>query len=366
MTFLWPEMLWLLLAAPLLVGIYILLLRRRKKGAVRYASLSLVREAIGPGQRFRRHVPPALFLLAMIATILAIARPSAVITLPSEQRIIVMALDVSLSMRATDVEPTRFAAAKEAAKAFVQDQPKDVRIAVVSFAGTASVVQAPTQNREDLVSAIDRLELQRHTAIGSAIIMSLAALFPDDGIDLESILFGARPSPDGGRFGPLDKDKARKAETEKKPFQPVQPGSNPSAAIILLTDGRRTTGPDPLDAARMAAERGVRVYTVGFGTKEGSSVSIGLVDLHALRRGSPEGDRGPHPGRVLPRRERHRPEEGLRHAEREVRARAEGNRDHRARDRGRSGARGRRRRAVDPLVQPDRLIRRAAPTGRMR
>ncbi len=274
MTFLWPEMLWLLLAAPVLVGIYILLLRRRKKGAVRYASLSLVREAIGPGQRFRRHVPPALFLLAMIATILAIARPSAVITLPSEQRVIVMALDVSLSMRATDVEPTRFAAAKEAAKAFVQDQPKDVRLAIVSFAGTASVVQAPTQNREDLVGAIDRLELQRHTAIGSAIIMSLAALFPDDGIDLESILFGARPSPDGGRFGPLDKDKARKAETEKKPFQPVQPGSHPSAAIILLTDGRRTTGPDPLDAARMAAERGVRVYTVGFGTKEGSSVSI--------------------------------------------------------------------------------------------
>ena len=274
MTFLWPEMLWLLLAAPVLVGIYILLLRRRKKGAVRYASLSLVREAIGPGQRFRRHVPPALFLLAMIATILAIARPSAVITLPSEQRVIVMALDVSLSMRATDIEPTRFAAAKEAAKAFVQDQPKDVRIAIVSFAGTASVVQAPTQNREDLVGAIDRLELQRHTAIGSAIIMSLAALFPDDGIDLESILFGARPSPDGGRFGPLDKDKARKAEKEKKPFQPVQPGSNPSAAIILLTDGRRTTGPDPLDAARMAAERGVRVYTVGFGTKEGSSVSI--------------------------------------------------------------------------------------------
>ena len=221
MTFLWPEMLWLLLAAPVLVGIYILLLRRKKKGAVRYASLSLVREAIGPGQRLRRHVPPTLFLLAMIATIVAIARPSAVITLPSEQRVIIMAIDVSLSMRATDVEPTRFVAAKEAAKAFVQDQPKDVRIAIVSFAGTASVVQAPTQNREDLVGAIDRLELQRHTAIGSAIIVSLAALFPDDGIDLESILFGARPSPDGGRFGPLDKDKARKAEKEKKAFTPV-------------------------------------------------------------------------------------------------------------------------------------------------
>jgi Ca-activated chloride channel family protein len=274
MTFLWPEMLWLLLAAPVLVGIYALLLRRRKKGAVRYASLSLVREAIGPGQRFRRHVPPALFLLAMIAAVVAIARPSAVITLPSEQRIIVMALDVSLSMRATDVEPTRFVAAKEAAKAFVQDQPKDVRVAVVSFAGTASVVQSPTHNREDLVGAIDRLELQRHTAIGSAIIVSLASLFPDDGIDLESILFGARPSPDGGRVGSLDKGRKAEKEKEKKPFTPVQPGSNPSAAIILLTDGRRTTGPDPLDAARMAAERGIRVYTVGFGTKEGSSVSI--------------------------------------------------------------------------------------------
>jgi Ca-activated chloride channel homolog len=271
MTFLWPEMLWLLATVPMLVGIYVLALRRKKKHAVRYASLSLVREAIGPGQRFRRHVPPLLFLLAMIATIVAIARPTAVITLPSEQRIIVMALDVSLSMRATDVEPTRFQAAKEAAKAFVQEQPKDVRIAIVSFAGTASVVQSPTQNRADLVEAIDRLELQRHTAIGSAIIVSLAALFPDDGIDLESILFGARPSPDGGRVGPIDK---RKPEQEKKAFTPVPPGSNSSAAIILLTDGRRTTGPDPLDAARMAAERGVRVYTVGFGTKEGSSVAI--------------------------------------------------------------------------------------------
>jgi Ca-activated chloride channel family protein len=272
MTFLWPEMLWLLLGVPALVGIYVLALRRRKKHAVRYASLSLVREAIGPGQRLRRHVPPALFLLAMTAAIVAIARPSAVITLPSEQRIIVMAIDVSLSMRAADIEPTRFAAAKEAAKAFVKDQPKDVRIAVVSFAGTASVVQSPTHNHDDLVTAIDRLELQRHTATGSAIIVSLAALFPDDGIDLETILFGARPSPDGGRPGSLDR--ARKGDREKKESGPVPPGSNQSAAIILLTDGRRTTGPDPLDAARMAAERGIRVYTVGFGTKEGSSVNI--------------------------------------------------------------------------------------------
>jgi Ca-activated chloride channel family protein len=271
MKFLWPEALWLLLAAPAFVGAYVFLLRRKKKDAIRYASLSLVKAAIGPGQRFRRHFPPLLFLFAMIASIVAIARPSAVITLPSEQRTIILAIDVSLSMRAADVEPNRLAAAQEAAKAFVQEQPSDVRIGIVSFAGTASVVQSPTRNRDDLVAAIDRLQLQRHTAIGSGIIVALAALFPDAGIDLESLLFGGRQSRDGGRPAPADK--ARSAET--KPFTPVPPGSHPSAAIILLTDGRRTMGPDPADAARMAAERGVRVYTVGFGTAGGGMADVG-------------------------------------------------------------------------------------------
>jgi Ca-activated chloride channel family protein len=260
-------MLWLLLAAPALVGAYVLLLRRKKKGVLRYASLSLVKDAMGPGQRIRRHIPPLVFLAAMIAAVVAIARPTALITLPSEQRTIILAIDVSLSMRATDVEPNRLAAAQAAAKAFVEDQPRDVRIAIVSFAGTASVVQRPTQNREDLIAAIDRLYLQRHTAIGSGIIVSLAVVFPEEDIDLESEIFGRRFGPRGG---PLDG--ARKAE--KKPFQPVPPGSYPSAAIILLTDGRRTTGPDPIDAAKMAAERGVRVYTVGFGTAAGGAVDI--------------------------------------------------------------------------------------------
>ena len=271
MKFLWPEALWLLLAAPALVGAYVFLLRRKKKDAIRYASLSLVKAAIGPGQRFRRHLPPLLFLFAMIASIVAMARPSAVITLPSEQRTIILAIDVSLSMRAADVEPNRLAAAQEAAKAFVQEQPSDVRIGIVSFAGTASVVQSPTRNRDDLVAAIDRLQLQRHTAIGSGIIVALAALFPDAGIDLESLLFGGRQSRDGGRPAPADK--ARTAET--KPFTPVPPGSYASGAIILLTDGRRTMGPDPADAARMAAERGVRVYTVGFGTAGGGMADVG-------------------------------------------------------------------------------------------
>src|SRR5258706_8341227 len=231
MSFLWPQALWLLLAAPALVALYILLLRRKKKNALRYASLGLVREALGPGQRFRRHVPPLLFLLAMIALIVAIARPSATITLPSEQRTIILAIDVSLSMRANDVEPSRIAAAREAAKAFVREQPSDVKIGIVSFAGSASVVQKPTRDHDDLVAAIDRLQLQLHTAIGSGIIMSLATLFPDEGLELGIADFGIAPLRDGTRAKSLDRPR-----DEKEKFQPVPPGSNRSAAIILLTD----------------------------------------------------------------------------------------------------------------------------------
>ena len=263
MRFISPMMLWLLLAVPALVALYILLLRRRKPAAVRFANLALVREALGPGQRLRRHLPPLLLLGALTAMLLAIARPTAVITLPSEQRTIVLAIDVSLSMRATDVEPSRIVAAQEAAKAFIQEQPPDVRIGIVSFAGTALLVQAPTQNKDDLIGAIDRLDLQRHTAIGSGLIMALATIFPDAGIDLESMIFGG--GRDSKRGVPIDKaDKG-----EAKPFQPVPPGSYASAAIILLSDGRRTTGPDPMDAAKMAADRGVRVFTVGLGSAQG-------------------------------------------------------------------------------------------------
>ena len=190
MSFLAPQYLWLLVCVPALVALYFLVLARRKKAALRYASLALVKEALGTGQRLRRHLPPLLLLLAISGMLLAVARPTAVITLPSEQRTIILAIDVSLSMRATDVEPNRLAAAQEAAKAFIQQQPPDVRLGIVSFAGTALLVQSPTHNREDLVAAIDRLELQRHTAIGSGIIVSLATLFPDDGIDLESMIFG--------------------------------------------------------------------------------------------------------------------------------------------------------------------------------
>ena len=261
MTFIWPEMLWGLLAVPLLIALYVWLLRRRKKTALRYANLSLVKEAMGKHLAWRRHLPPALLLTAITALLIAAARPAAVISLPLAEKTIVLAIDVSGSMRAADVLPDRITAAKEAAKAFVADLPRSVRIAVVQFAGTAAVVQAPTLSREDVVAAIDRFQLQRGTAIGSGIVLSLATVFPDAGIDLSQIT-GQRAMPPA----PGDKPKPE--------FTPVEPGSYASAAIILLTDGQRTTGPDPIEASKMAADRGVRVYTVGVGTKDGETIGF--------------------------------------------------------------------------------------------
>jgi Ca-activated chloride channel family protein len=147
MRFLWPDLLWLLLLVPVLVGAYLWLLRRKKKAALRYASLALVRAAMTPGGRFRRHVPPLLFLVAMTLLLIAIARPAAVVTLPTDHETIVLAIDVSGSMRANDIKPTRLEAAQVAARAFINDQPRNVDIGLVSFAGTAAVVQAPSEPR---------------------------------------------------------------------------------------------------------------------------------------------------------------------------------------------------------------------------
>jgi Ca-activated chloride channel homolog len=266
MTFLWPEMLLLLLIVPALVVAYFLILKRKKQAALKYASLTVVKEAMSAGQKFRRHIPPLLFIIALFAMILAIARPAAIVTLPSQHRTIILAMDISGSMRATDVQPNRLAASQAAAKAFVADQPSNVRIGVVAFAGTASIVQMPTNNREDIVAAIDRFQLQRATAIGSGIIVSLAAIFPEAGIDVSSFIYGR----EGGRGVPLDQSR----KTDKPAFKPVPPGSYGSAAIILLTDGQRTTGPSSIEAAQMAADRGVRVYTVGIGTPNGETLGF--------------------------------------------------------------------------------------------
>jgi Ca-activated chloride channel family protein len=262
--FLWPEALPLLLLVPVIAGLYVWLLRRRKRVAVRYANLPLVREALGRAAGWRRHVPPLLFLGALTALFVAMARPTAVITLPSQQDVVILAMDVSGSMRATDVEPNRLVASQNAAKAFIAEQPMTTRIGIVSFAGTAALVQPPTQNREDLIAAIDRFQLQRATAIGSGIIVSLAAIFPDAGIDISQF---TNRDP---RAFPLDPAK----KGDKAPPKPVPPGSYQSAVIILLTDGQRTTGPDPIEAAKLAADRGVRVFTVGVGTPQGEVIGF--------------------------------------------------------------------------------------------
>ena len=268
-SFLWPEFLWLLLLLPLLVLLYIWLLRRKKKIALRYASLSIVREAMGKGQSFRRHIPPMLFLMSLAAMLVASARPSAVVSLPSQRETIILAMDVSGSMRATDVLPNRLVASQNAAKAFLADLPRSVRVGIVAFAGTAAVVQPPTLSREDLVTAIDKFQLQRGTAIGNGIVVSLSELFPDAGIDLASMQYG-RERTRGTSIDQASKDD----KAGKKDFVPVAPGSYTSGAIILLTDGQRTTGVDSLEAAKAAADRGVRVYTVGVGTVDGETIGF--------------------------------------------------------------------------------------------
>lgn len=266
MSVLWPDALALLALLPVLALAYVWLLRRKRKSAVRYANLGMVKEAMGPRSAIRRHVPPLLFFLAIAALLVAIARPTATITLPTQKQTIILALDSSGSMRAKDVEPSRLVAMQNAAKQFVADASPKTRIGVVTFAATATLVQPPTDDREAAIAAIDRIQLQRATATGSGLIVSLATLFPDAGFDVSSALFG-RDAPRNAPIGDAKKD-------ARKDFKPVPPGSYNSAVIILLSDGQRTTGPDPIEIAKMAADRGVRVYTVGFGTTSGEIIGF--------------------------------------------------------------------------------------------
>lgn len=287
-NFIWPKLLWLLLSVPLLALFYIALAARRSKVGRRYISLEIVGElatagaGLGAGGsafpvqgagarvqpprlvRWRRHLPPLLTLLALAALIFAVARPQAVIMLPSRVETIILALDTSGSMRATDVKPTRMAAAKDTAKAFVEDQPRQMLVGVVGVAAAAAVVQAPTVNREDVMQAIDRLQPQRGTALGSGIIIALAALFPGSTIDVQKLIGDGQPQA-AAPLGPPKPPEPKKAV--------VASGSNSAAAIVLVTDGQSNTGPDPLKAAELAADHGVRVFTVGIGTPEGTTIA---------------------------------------------------------------------------------------------
>ncbi|MBA4327607.1 MAG: ABC transporter ATP-binding protein [Polaromonas sp.] len=252
-----PFHLWLLLALPLLPVLYLWLLRRRGKMAVRYSNLGMVRAA-SAGRAWRQHVPPALLLLALAGLLLAAARPMARVPLPWARTTIILAMDISLSMRVSDVKPTRLVAAQEAAKLFLRELPKKIEVGLVTFAGSSQVAQTATLDRPALVAAIDAFQMQTGTAVGSAIVSSLIELFPDHGINLEELTFG------------INKPRGRSLDNQDKPppkqITPVAPGSYDAAAIILLTDGRRTTGVDTLEAARMAADRGVRIDVIGLGS----------------------------------------------------------------------------------------------------
>ena len=260
MTFLWPEMLWLLALIPGSVAFYASLLARRSRAALRYPSLAPLGQAIGAAGMARRHVPPVLFLLGLTAMIFAVARPHAVTLLPAHQETIILAMDASGSMRATDAKPNRLAVAQAAAKAFVAGLPRNVRVGVVEVAAAAAVVQSPTHNREDVFQAIDRFQLQRGSAIGSGLIVSLATLLPEAGIDVEYLLHG--------RSSRLWLDSPRKEE------KAVAPGSNGSVAVVLLSDGQANIGADPMEAAKLAAKHGVRIHTVGIGTVAGATLGF--------------------------------------------------------------------------------------------
>jgi Ca-activated chloride channel family protein len=240
---------------------------------VRYGNFGMLKQALGRSGRIRRHIPPAMFLTALALMLVAVARPTAVLTVASHKSTVILSMDVSGSMRATDVKPSRVEAMQAAAKSYIGQQHREVLIGIVAFAASAFLVQSPTSDHTALTVAIDRLELQRGTAVGSGILMSLATLFPDEDFSVNP--FSARGDPPDPAFNGFTSRGTPLGGTRKKQSVQVEPGSNKSAVIILLTDGSTNAGPDPIEAARTAASHGVRVFTVGFGTANGDIVGFG-------------------------------------------------------------------------------------------
>src|SRR6266545_5293184 len=248
MDLLWSGFLLLLAIVPLLIAAYIWMLRRRRRFTVRYSSLALVRAALPRYSRWRRHLPFALFLLGLTSLMVALARPVAIVSVPTGQTTVILAIDVSRSMCSTDIAPNRLEAAKAAALSFIQSQKSSTQISIVAFAGFAEVTQPPTTDQEALESAVESLTTGRRTAIGSGILKSLDAI------------------------AEIDKNVAPSV-TETSPGiapTPVPKGAYAPDIIVLLTDGVSNAGPSPLDAAQQALDRGVRIYTIGFGTANGA------------------------------------------------------------------------------------------------
>jgi Ca-activated chloride channel family protein len=246
MELLWPGFLYLLGLIPILIIAYIWILRRRKPFAVRYSSLSLVRAALPQQNNWRRHIPFALFLIALSSLIMAVSRPVSTVTVPASNATIILAIDVSRSMCSTDILPSRLEAAKAAALKFVQNQKGNTQIGIVAFAGFATIIQPPTTDHDLLETAIKNLTTARRTAIGEGILKSLDAIAEMD----DSIT-----SPSSGVESP-----------------PLPKGKYNPAIIVLLTDGASNTGTPPLLGAQQSVDRGIRVYTIGFGTSHNTSI----------------------------------------------------------------------------------------------
>jgi Ca-activated chloride channel homolog len=244
----WPWMLLGLAAVPLLVLWYRRLLRRRAARRAELAALGLV----APGavvSGWRRHAAPALFLGALVLLLTALARPEATLSQPHREGTVVLAFDVSASMAADDLAPTRMEAAKSAARAFVQRQPQSVRIGVVAFSGSGLVTQEPTTDRPAVIAAIDRLRPDGGTALGSGLQTALTSIVGQPVLVDATDIQGVEPQgPDLGYHG--------------------------SAAVVLLSDGENTDGPDPLELAEIASSAGVRVYPIGLGRPEGTVLEI--------------------------------------------------------------------------------------------
>jgi Ca-activated chloride channel family protein len=250
MSLLWPGFLYLLLLIPLIVAVYIWFLRRRRRFAVRYSSLSLFREAVGKQSWFRRHLPFMLFLVALTSLVLALTRPTATVLVPSNKATVIMAIDVSRSMCSTDIPPNRLEVAKRSALSFIQHKTAGRQVGLVAFSGFAELTQPPTTDQRALENAIENLTPGRRTAIGSAILRSLDAIAEID----------KRVAPTNLSSSNSQTQPPKKSTNEFSPH-----------IIVLLTDGASNAGPLPETAAQQAADRGVRVYTIGFGTVNNSS-----------------------------------------------------------------------------------------------
>ena len=260
MSFIWPAILVLLVLVPVLVVLYFFLQRRRRQFTARYGNLGLVQEAAGRQLGIRRHIPPLLFLVGLTILIVALARPQTVLSLPKVEGTVILAFDVSGSMAANDMKPTRMDAAKAAALDFIQRQPATVQIGVVAFSDAGFSVQVPTNEQDALQAAINRLTPQRGTSLANGIIASLKAIDTSNG---QATHFYSNATP-----------------TPTPTPTPVPKGTYTPAVIVLLTDGENNESPNPLAAAQAAADRGVRIYTVGIGSAAGTTLHVNGFTVH--------------------------------------------------------------------------------------